>query len=90
MEPNFIVDYWYIWAAGLILFPTLSILPILKYLRDVIDSPPGERTRAISRVLNPGIVAVVMLFVTASFAAFVLFMAAVILGAVTYIQALLT
>ncbi len=90
MASNFIVEYWYVWAAGLALFPVLAVVPVLKYLRDLLGRPAEERKRVVTRLLNPGVVAVVLLGASASFAAFVLFMAAVILGIVTYIKELFT
>lgn len=83
---QFILEYWYLWIIGLILFPVIITLLQLKNIHAAIDDK-GQNPEKIAKLfLSPGLLAVTIAAGIATFVCFAFFLAAIILGIVAAIK----
>ena len=86
MNPNFIINFWPYWIAGLIVFPLLAALPQLKNIRTAIDIGQHQPNEVAKMFLNPQSLVVSIVFGLAAFVCFVLFLASVVVGTIAAIH----
>lgn len=86
MDPNFIVNLWPCWIAGLILCPLLAVLPQLKNIRTAIDIGEKQPNEVGKLFLTPGSIVLSVVFGMGTFVSFVLFIASVVVGLVAGIK----
>ncbi len=88
MGSNFIINFWPVWIAGLIILPLLIILTQLKNIRFAIDQSEENPKEVAKLFLSPGSLIITIVFGLGTFVCFVLFMASVLVGTVAAIKAL--
>ncbi len=86
MHPNFIIDLWPWWIAGLIICPLVAILPQLKNIREAIDKGDKDPNGAGKLFLKPFPLIISVIFGMATMVSFILFLASVIIGMVAGIR----
>lgn len=82
----FIMEYWYLWVIGLLLFPIIAVLPQLKNIHKAIDDKfknPGEIAKLF---LNPWALAISIIGVMGSFVCLILFFVSMIFAIINYIK----
>jgi hypothetical protein len=62
MNPNFIIDFWPYWIAGLIICPLIAIIPQLKNIRTAIDKGESEPAETGKLFLTPSSLILTIVF----------------------------
>lgn len=86
MSANYIMDYWPLWIAGLIIFPLLAILPQLKNIREAVDKGESDPNYVGKLFLTPYSIFLSVVFGMGTIVSLVLFIASVIVGIIAAVK----
>ena len=81
-----ILDYWWVWGLGTMVFPLLVVLPQLHAVRYAIDDKGKNPEAVAKKFLSPVGVTVSVLFGIGTFVSFLLLLTSLLLGIINYIK----
>lgn len=80
----FVLEYWYIWVAGLIVLPVIAVLPQIKNIHQAISQKdPNEIARLF---LSPGKLAITIIGGMGAFVCAVFFFLSIVFAIIKYIK----
>ncbi len=82
----FIMQYWYVWVAGLIVLPIVAILPQLKNIHKAIGDKSQSPAEIVRLFLNPWSLAISIIGGMGTFVCLVLFFTSIIFAIIHYIK----
>ena len=86
MNEKFIVNFWPYWVAGLVVFPSLAVLPQLANIRASLTSK--DPTQIAMLFLTPRSIISFVVFGMLMFVCFLPFLASAIIGLVAAIKSI--
>jgi len=86
MNPNFIIDFWPYWIAGLIIFPLILSLLTLPKIRTAVNKGDEAPKEVAKLFLTPGTLFVTLFFGVSTFVCLILFLASVLIGMIAGIR----
>lgn len=83
---TFIMQYWYLWVIGLVVFPVIAVLPQLKNIHQAIDDKDASPGKIAKLFLDPGSLTVSIIGGMGTFVCLVFFFASIIITIIRYIK----